>query len=60
MIQTPDVPDAMRLPPEPPGLGPGARLAIVLALLASTVAVLLFFTLVVSPSAGAAGGCGGG
>jgi hypothetical protein len=60
MIQTPDVPDAMRLPPKPPGLGPGARLAIGLALLASTVALLLFFTLVVSPSAGAAGGCGGG
>jgi hypothetical protein len=60
MIQTPDAPDVMRLPPEPPGLGPGARLAIGLALLAGTVAVLLFFTLVVSPSAGAAGGCGGG
>ena len=61
MIETPDVPDVMRLPPEPPGRGPGGQLAIGLALLAIVVAVLLFFTLVVvSPSAGAAGGCGGG
>jgi hypothetical protein len=60
MIQTPDVPDVMRLPPKPPGLGPGTRLAIGLALLAISVAMLLFFTLIVSPSAGAAGGCGGG
>jgi hypothetical protein len=60
MIQTPDVPDVMRLPPGPPGRGRGAQLAIGLALLAIVVAVLLFFTLVVSPSAGAAGGCGGG
>ncbi len=60
MIQTPDVPDVMRLPPEPPGRGPGGQLAIGLALLAIVVAVLLFFTLVVSSSAGAAGGCGGG
>ena len=60
MTQTPDVPDVMRLPPEPPGRGTGAQLAIGLALLALVVAVLLFFTLVVSPSAGAAGGCGGG
>ena len=60
MIQTPDVPDVMRLPPEPPRRGRGAQLAIGLALLAITTAVLLFFTLVVPASAGAAGGCGGG
>ena len=60
MIQTPDLPDAIRFPPEPPGRSPGAQLAFGLALLAITVATLLFFTLVVSPSAGAAGGCGGG
>ncbi len=59
MIQTPDVPDAMRLPPEPPGRDRRAQLAFGLVLLA-LVATLLFFTLVVSPSAGAAGGCGGG
>jgi hypothetical protein len=40
MIQTPDVPDVMRLPPEPPRRGRGAQLAIGLALLAITVAVL--------------------
>jgi hypothetical protein len=60
MTQTPDVPDVMRLPPEPPGRAPRAQLAFGLALLAIAVATLLFLALVVSPSAGAAGGCGGG
>ena len=72
MIETPDVPDAMRLPPGPleppelsgpPGPGPRAPLVIGLTMLAITVALVLFFTLVVMPAAGAAGaagGCGGG
>ena len=60
MIETPDVPDVMRLPPEPPGRGPGGPLVIGLTMLAITVALVLFFMLVVIPAAGAAGGCGGG
>ncbi len=63
MIETPDVPDVMRLPPERPGPGPRTPLVIGLTLLAITVALVLFFTLVVMPeagAAGAAGGCGGG
>ena len=57
MIQTPDVPDVTCSPP-----GPGRRtpLVIGLALLAITVALVLLFTLVMIPAAGAAGGCGGG
>ena len=57
MIQTPDVPD-VRCSPS----GPGRRtpLVIGLTLLAITVALVLLFTLVVIPAAGAAGGCGGG
>jgi hypothetical protein len=57
MIQTPDVPDAMC---SPPGPGRRAPLLIGLTLLAITVALVLLFTLVVLPAAGAAGGCGGG
>jgi hypothetical protein len=61
MIATPDVPEVMPL--EPPGPGPRAPLVFGLTLLAITVALVLFFTLVVMPEAGAsgaAGGCGGG
>jgi hypothetical protein len=60
MIQTPDVPDAMRLPPGPSRPGPRTPFVIGLTLLVITVALVLFFTLVVIPAAGAAGGCGGG
>ena len=63
MIETPDVPEVMRLPSERPGPGPRAPLVVGLTLLAITVALVLFFTLVVMPEAGAsgaAGGCGGG
>jgi hypothetical protein len=60
MIETPDVPEVMRSPSEPPGPGPRAPLVVGLTLLAITVALVLFFTLVVMPEAGAAGGCGGG
>jgi hypothetical protein len=60
MIQTPDVPDAMRLPPGPLRPGPRTPFVIGLTLLVITVALVLFFTLVVIPAAGAAGGCGGG
>ena len=57
MIQTPDVPDVTCSPS-----GPGLRtpLVIGLTLLAITGALVLLFTLVVIPAAGAAGGCGGG
>jgi hypothetical protein len=57
MIQTPDVPDVMCSPPSP---GRRTPLVIGLALLAITTALVLLFTLVVIPAAGAAGGCGGG
>ncbi len=57
MIQTPDVRDVMC---SPPGPGRRAPLVIGLTLLAITVALVLLFTLVVIPAAGAAGGCGGG
>ena len=60
MIETPDVPDGMELSPGP---GPRTPLVIGLTMLAITVALVLFFTLVVMPeagAAGAAGGCGGG
>jgi hypothetical protein len=60
MVQVPDVPDLMLLPSEPPGPGPRGPLVIGLTLLAISVALVLFFTLVVIPAAGAAGGCGGG
>jgi hypothetical protein len=66
MTQTPDVPDVMWLPPvpaRPPGRpGPARRrpLVIGLTLLAISVALVVFLTLVVIPAAGAAGGCGGG
>lgn len=66
MSQAPDVPDVMLLrsgPPEPTGPGPRTPLVIGLTLLAISVALVLFFTLVVIPAAGAAGaagGCGGG
>ena len=57
MIQTPDLPDVMCSPPSP---GRRTPLVIGLTLLAISVALVLFFTLVVIPAAGAAGGCGGG
>jgi hypothetical protein len=57
MIQTPDVPDVMCSPPSP---GRRTPLVIGLTLLAITMALVLLFTLVVMPAAGAAGGCGGG
>jgi hypothetical protein len=57
MIQTPDVTDVMCSPPSP---GRRTPLVIGLTLLAITVALVLLFTLVVMPAAGAAGGCGGG
>ena len=60
MIETPDVPDAMRLPPERPGPGPRVPQAIAVTLLAASVALIVVFMLVVLPAAGAAGGCGGG
>ena len=60
MIETPDVPDVMRLPPERPGPGPRIPPAIALTLLAASVALIVLFMLVVLPAAGAAGGCGGG
>jgi hypothetical protein len=61
MIEMPDVPEVMRLPPELPG--PAPRTPLVIGLLAITVALVLFFMFVVIPAAGAAGaagGCGGG
>ena len=63
MIETPDVPEVMRLPPE--RSGPGSRMPPVIAatLLAVMVALVVLFMLVVLPAAGAAGaagGCGGG
>jgi hypothetical protein len=63
MSETPDVPEVMRLPPGLPGPGPRTPLVIGLTMLAITVALVLFFLLVVLPAAGAAGaagGCGGG
>ena len=60
MIEMPDIPDLMC---PPPGPGRRAPLVIGLTLLAITAALVLFFTLVVIPAAGAAGaagGCGGG
>jgi hypothetical protein len=61
MIQASESPDAMRLPREPLlRQDRWTRLAMCLALLAASVAVVLFLALAVIPSAGAAGGCGGG
>ena len=60
MIETPDVPDVMRLPPERPGPGPRIPPVIAVTLLAVSVALIVLFMLVVLPAAGAAGGCGGG
>ena len=63
MIETPDAPDVMRLPPERSGPGPRIPPVIVLTLLAVGVALIVLFLLVVLPepgAAGAAGGCGGG
>ena len=57
MIQTPDAPDVTCSPSSP---GRRTPLVIGLTLLAITVALVLLFTLVVIPAAGAAGGCGGG
>jgi hypothetical protein len=61
MIQTPGPPDVMPLPPVAPRRGHRRiQLAAFVALLAATIAVVVFFSLVMIPSAGAAGGCGGG
>jgi hypothetical protein len=61
MLQTSERPEAMLLPEEPPrDPRRWTRLALSLILLAAGTGVLLFLLIVVSPSAGAAGGCGGG
>jgi hypothetical protein len=63
MIETPDVPDVMRLPPERPRPDPRIPPVIAATLLAAGVALIVLFVLVVLPAAaaaGAAGGCGGG
>jgi hypothetical protein len=61
MIESSELPDALRLPELPPVReNRWTPLAICSALLAATAAVVLLLLLVVIPSAGAAGGCGGG
>jgi hypothetical protein len=60
MIETPDVPEDMRLPAGPPGPGPRLPPVIAATLLAIGVALIVLVMLVVMPAAGAAGGCGGG
>ncbi|HVA04687.1 MAG TPA: hypothetical protein VMU64_13200 [Acidimicrobiales bacterium] len=42
------------------GATPGRSVAIVFGLVAAAIGTIVFLALVVAPSAGAAGGCGGG